>query len=464
MDNNTNEQSTNEQDTTDRLLAGQKKKNGDRYIPIVGIGASAGGLDAFKNFFKAMPPDTGMAFVLIQHLDPTHESMMVDLLSRHTDMKVVQVEDRMPVKPNQVFMIPPNRDLTIHEGELFIAAPLQKRGLRLPIDLFFRSLAEDQREQAICIILSGTGSDGTLGLKAIKSYGGMVMAQDLKTAQYDGMPASAVATGAVDYVLPVEKMSAVLIKYVNHAYVSGLKDTEQYKYDGGQDMSNILAILHAQIGHNFHYYKRNTLMRRVQRRMGLKQLDKMTDYVRFLRNTPNETKELFKDMLIGVTGFFRDIDPWVILAEEVILPMIKKQKSGTPLRIWIPGCSSGEEAYTLAIMFIEGYKKNDQDINFQIFATDIDITALEHARAGRYPESVASDLTTNRLKEYFVKEDGFYHVSSLLRDNIVFSQQNLISDPPFSKLDLITCRNLLIYLESKIQSKVMELFGPVRRI
>lgn len=428
------------------------------HIPVVGIGASAGGLDAFKQFFEAMPSNTGMAFVLVQHLDPTHKSLMVDLLSRQTKMKVVQIEDQMGVKANQVYMIPPNRDLSIRNGELYLSEPIQRRGLRLPIDFFFTSLAEDQRERSICIILSGTGSDGTLGLKAIKSYGGMVMAQTPKTAQHEGMPVSAISTGAVDYVLPVADMPGTLIKYVQHAYVRGRFGTDQLNNYGGQDMNTILAIMHAQLGHNFHYYKKNTLFRRVQRRMGLKQFEEMGEYIVYLRSNPDETMELFKDMLIGVTGFFRDKETWQILEDAVISPLVKKRESDTPLRIWVPGCASGEEAYSMAILLIENYEKWHKRADFHIFATDIDTCALEYARHGRYPESIATDLSAARLKAFFVKKDGFYRVSPKVRDHIVFSVQNLITDPPFSKLDIISCRNLLIYLEADIQSKIIELF------
>jgi len=432
--------------------------NRTQHIPVVGIGASAGGLDAFKTLFEAMPADTGMAFVLIQHLDPTHESLMVDLLSRHTTMNVVQVEDRMQVIENHVYMIPPNRDLAIHNGELYLTAPAQRRGMRMPIDFFFRSLAEDQRERAICIILSGTGSDGTLGLKAIKSYGGMVMAQSPKTAQYDGMPVSAISTGTVDYVLPVKEMPEALSKYIQHSYVRGRFGMDGSSQEGGQDMNSVLAIMHAQLGYNFHHYKKNTMIRRIQRRMGLKQLEKMGDYVDFLRNNPSETKELFKDMLIGVTGFFRESESWQELDEKVIGPLVQSKKGDMPLRVWIPGCATGEEAYTLAILFLENFQKQNMNPEFQIFATDIDNDALERARVGRYPVSIASEISTSRLREYFVKEDEFFQVSSRLRDTIVFSEQNLISDPPFSKLDLISCRNLLIYLGAEIQSKIIELF------
>jgi len=429
-----------------------------KQIPIVGVGASAGGLAAFKDFFNSMPSQTGMAFVLVQHLDPTHESLMVDLLSRHTKMKVIQVEDHMQVEPNHVYMIPPNWDLAIQSGALRLIKPQQRRGMRMPIDFFFNSLAEDQRERAICIILSGTGSDGTMGLKAVKSYGGMVMVQQPEEAQYDGMPSSAIATGVVDYTLPAQEMSNILVNYIKHSYIRGHFGTEPVEISEPDDFNAILAIMHAQIGHNFHYYKKNTLIRRIKRRMGLKQLERMGDYVSYLRNSIEETKELFKDCLIGVTGFFREQESWEVLDRAVLKVLVESRASGQSIRIWVPGCSSGEEAYTISILLHEKFGSMNMHPHFNIFATDIDSNALEFARIGRYPESIASNLSEGLLEKYFKKKDGFYQVLNNLRENIVFSAQNLISDPPFSKLDLITCRNLLIYLESEIQQKVIELF------
>ncbi|MBM9520376.1 PAS domain-containing protein [Desulforhopalus vacuolatus] len=444
---------------TGEIMDDNSSQSTQQHIPIVGIGASAGGLDAFKQLFEAMPSDTGMAFVLIQHLDPTHKSLMVDLLSRHTAMKVVQVENRMPVESNYVYMIPPNYDLAIRNGELYITPPAQKRGLRMPINFFFSSLAEDQRERAVCIILSGTGSDGTLGLKAIKSYGGMAMAQSPNTAQYDGMPVSAISTGAVDYVLPVNEMPEAILKYINHSYVRGRwPGTDMTNDTNNQDLNNVLAILHAQLGHNFHHYKKNTLTRRVQRRMGLKQIERMLDYVTFLRDNPAEIEELFNDMLIGVTHFFRDRECWELLDEILITSLVRQSSPETSLRVWVAGCSTGEEAYTMAMLLMENFNKLNKKANFQVFATDIDIKALEHARSGRYPQSIATDLSPDRLNRFFVNKDDYYYVSKQLRDKIIFSEQNLISDPPFSKLDLISCRNLLIYLEAEVQDKVIELF------
>jgi two-component system CheB/CheR fusion protein len=427
-------------------------------IPVVGIGASAGGLSAFTSFFEAIPPETGMAFVLIQHLDPNHPSLMVDLLSKHTQMKVVQVEDKMKIEANHVYMIPPNWSLAVENGVLHLTQPTLRRGMRMPINFFFNSLAEDQHEQAICIILSGTGSDGTLGLKSVKSYGGMVMVQEPEEAQYDGMPVSAIHTGVVDYTLPISQMVEALLNYIKHSYVRGRFGTEPVEPFEPDHFNDVISIMHAQLGHSFLHYKKNTLIRRIKRRMVLKQLENMDDYVHYLRQSPEETNELFKDMLIGVTKFFREPESWDFLDKEVLDPLVKSKSITDTVRIWVPGCSSGEEAYTIAMLLHEQLDAMEAKATFIIFATDIDTNALEVARTGRYPQSVAEDIPEALLNKYFKKEDDFYLVSNRLRENIVFSAQNLISDPPFSKLDLITCRNLLIYLEADIQTKVIELF------
>lgn len=441
--------------------AGKPTRRVDRknilQIPVVGVGASAGGLEAFKQLFATMPVDTGMAFVLVQHLDPTHESMMVDLLNRYTDMKVIQVEEKMKIEPNQVYMIPINKDMAVHNGEFYLTAPALPRGIRMPIDFFLRSLAEDKQELAICIILSGTGSDGTLGLKAVKGYGGMAMVQEPFDAQYDGMPTSAISTGIVDYVLPVSEIPTALEKYAHHSYVRGFFGIESV--DGAtekSDLTTILSILHSQLGHNFHHYKKNTLLRRIQRRMSLKQLVSMKIYADVLRNNKEETNELFKDMLIGVTGFFREAQAWADLEKLFISKALNNPRVDIPFRVWVSGCASGEEAYTIAMVIMDHIPENNSR-DFQIFATDIDKNALEIARTGRYPETIAAEVSPGRLNKYFRKEDEFYQITNLVRDHIVFSEQNLISDPPFSKLDLIICRNLLIYLETEVQSKVFEL-------
>lgn len=424
----------------------------EKKFPVVGVGASAGGLSAFKEFFKKMPANTGMAFVLIQHLDPTHESLMVDLLSSHTKMEVIQAGDDMEVQPNRIYMIPPNSYLAINNNRLKLHAPEQRRGLRTPIDFFFNSLAEDQRENAICIILSGTGTDGTSGLKAVKDNGGIVIVQLPEEAQYDGMPSSAVATGFADFILPAGDIYEVLIGCTKHYCTNGLSEINSI-----DDFNNILAIMNVQLGYNFHYYKKNMLIRRIKRRMGLRQLEHMKDYVSILQNNIGETKELYKDCLIGVTGFFREPESWQAL-EELVLGSLLKSGKNQGLRIWIPGCSSGEEAYTLSILLKEVYSSLKIEPAFNIFATDIDTGALEFARRGKYPENIRAVVSENLLNKYFIKENEFYQASDMLRENLVFSVQNIITDPPFSKLDLISCRNLLIYLEPRIQQKVIELF------
>jgi len=405
-----------------------------------------------------MPAESGMAFVLIQHLDPTHESLMVDLLSRQTQMKVIQVEDHMEVEANHVYMIPPNLDLAIQNGELLLTTPVQRRGMRMPIDFFFKSLAQDQKEKAICIILSGTGSDGTAGLKAVKAYGGIVVAQSPEEAQYDGMPSSAIATGVVDHVIPVNEMPERLLSYIQHSYVRGYFGTEPIEINEPDAFNNILAILHAQLGHDFRYYKKSTVIRRIKRRLSLHQLDLLRDYVTYLRQNADETRELFKDLLIGVTGFFREKEPWELLDEIAISALVKAPHDEKPIRVWVPGCASGEEAYTIAIILHEKSAELNLRSEFQIFATDIDANALDFARAGRYPESISSDIPKPLLDKYFKRDDGFYHVTNKLREDIVFSSQNLISDPPFSKLDLISCRNLLIYIDASIQEMIIQLF------
>jgi len=426
-------------------------------FPVVGIGASAGGLDAFKQFFNAMPADSGMAFVLIQHLDPTHESLMVDLLSRYTRMKVTQVEDRMPVQADCVYMIPPNKSLAISDGVLQLTDPVMRRGMRMPIDFFFRSLAEGQREKAICIVLSGTGSDGTLGLQAIKANGGMTMAQEPATAQYDGMPRSAEATGMVDYLLPIEKMPEALLKYVRHFYIQAREPRAPVATEP-DNLQSVLAVLRAHTKHDFRCYKKGTLRRRIERRMGLNHVEHMADYLALIRESPGEATLLFKDLLIGVTGFFREPEAFKVLEQEVVPKLVSEKADGAALRVWVPGCASGEEPYSIAMLLIEQLQVARRSLDLQLFATDIDQDALEFARTAIYPESIGADVAPERLQRFFGKEGESYRVGKQVRESVVFAVQNLILDPPFSKLDLISCRNLLIYLEPEVQKKLMAIF------
>jgi two-component system CheB/CheR fusion protein len=427
-------------------------------VSIVGIGASAGGLEAFKEFFSAMPANAGMAFVLIQHLDPAHESLTADLLARHTEMTVVQVEDRMPVEANFVYAIPPNTYLTISDNVLHLAAPVRRRGMRMPIDGFFQSLAEDQQEKAIGVILSGTGSDGTLGLGAVKGHGGMTMAQAPETAPFDSMPRSAIATGLVDYVSPIGEMPEIIVKYVRHPYVMDSRRPDALTGQVSDQLNAILAVLHNRTAYDFQCYKKGTLVRGVGRRMGLNHIEQVADYLGLLREDAAESTELVKDLLISVTSFFREPGAFKVLEKQVIPKLIQGRGAGAPIRAWVPGCATGEEAYSIAMLLIEQMQAAGRTHAVQVFATDIDGGALEAARAGIYPVNAVADVSPERLQRFFGKQDKSYQVHKQVRESVVFAAQNLISHPPFSKLDLISCRNLLIYLEPDVQSKVIRLF------
>ena len=426
-------------------------------FPIVGMGASAGGLEAFELFFANMPSDSGMAFVLAPHLDPTHKSMMVDLLKRCTEMEVLEVGDGMEVQVNHLYVIPPNKDMVIMNGTLQLMELTEPCGLRLPIDFFLRSLAADQGEKAICIILSGTGTSGTLGLKAIKGEGGMVMVQTPESAKYDGMPRSAINTGLADYVLPAEEMPQQLINYVRHSYIRDEK--EQDSTDKKTDsLQNIFTLLRSQTGHDFSLYKPNTIKRRIERRMVLRQIKSLPDYVHYLQQNAHEVGMLFKELLIGVTNFFRDPKAFEVLKKEALPHLLENKPPDSPVRIWVPGCSTGEEAYSIAIILREYMDEAGRDFRVQIFATDIDDSAIEIARAGVYPESIAADVSKERLMRSFTKEGNTYKIRTEIREMIVFALQDIIKDPPFSKLDLISCRNLLIYFSAELQKKVLPLF------
>ncbi len=432
---------------------GSRKQDLASPIPVVGIGASAGGLEAFKTFFEKMPSDSGMAFVLIPHLDPLHKSLMDDIVGRHTAMPTVQVDKRMTIAPNHVYIVPPNRNLTIEKGQLVPHAITRTRGINLPVDFFFRSLAAHQNKRAIGVILSGTMSDGATGLKEIKARGGLVIAQTPATAEHDGMPRSAINTGMVDLALPIEEMPDAIVKFITHPYIhrdARVRDEEQ--------LNQVLAVIHARSRNDFRWYKRNTLIRRTERRMGLRQVEKMADYVEILKNEPRETDALLKDLLIGVTDFFREEQVWKKVGADILPPLVNQTDPAAPLRIWIPGCSTGEEAYTMAILVREAFEKRNWKCNAQIFATDIDGDAIAAARLGVYPESVAGHVSSQYLKRYFVHEKQGWRVTGKIRESVVFAVQNLLGDAPFSNLDLISCRNLLIYLEKAIQKKVIELF------
>ncbi|TKB28197.1 chemotaxis protein CheR [Desulfopila sp. IMCC35006] len=434
----------------------------ENIFPIVGIGASAGGLAAFEAFFSGMPTQTdpGMAFVLVQHLAPDHKSILTGLIQRYTRMQVFEVEDGMVVKPNCAYIIPPGRDMAFLNGSLQLLEPSAPRGQRLPIDFFFRSLAQDQRERAICIVLSGTGSDGTLGVRAIKGEGGMVMVQSPDTTEYDGMPCSAIATGLVDYQLAPAEMPAQLMAYAAHAFGRSHQGTIVPAAMAENSLKKIFILLRAQTGHDFSHYKPSTINRRIERRMAVNQIEALTDYIKFMQKTPAEVEALFRDLLIGVTNFFRDPEIFKIVEDKIIPQLFIGKSPGSAIRVWSPGCSTGEEAYSIAILLQERLEAMKKNFKVQVFATDLDAQAIATARTGLYPASISSDLSPERLARFFVSEaDGSgYRIAKGIRDMLVFSEQNLIKDPPFSRLDLISCRNLLIYMSSNLQKKLIPLF------
>ncbi len=429
-------------------------RHGLTVFPIVGIGASAGGLDAFKKFFSGVPAESGMGFVLIQHLDPTRESLTADLVGTYTPMHVVQAGDGMRVEANRVYVIPPNAYLSIHDRTLHLRPPTAPRSLRMAIDFFLRSLAEDQGENAIGVILSGSGADGSLGLKEIKGAGGMTMAQDPQSAQHDGMPRSAIASGCADYVLPAEQMAGAMLAYVQHAEVAAttMAVLPEKAPDG---LAAVLETLRDCTKFDFSGYKKGTLRRRIQRRMSLRHLHELPSYVEVLRNDPAEASALFKDLLINVTSFFREPEAWKILQERVVRRLIAAKDAGAPLRVWIPACATGEEAYSIAIVAVEELKAAGKDCHLQVFASDVDTEALATARAGIYPEGIAAHVSPERLSRFFIKDEHSYQVRKELRDAVVFAQQSLVSDPPFSRIDVISCRNLFIYLEPSVQKQLI---------
>ena len=419
---------------------------------IVAIGASAGGLDACRIVLDALPPDAGLAFILVQHLDPTHESMLVELLAGHTSMKVCQAADGMKIEREHLYVIPPGAYLSVKAGALRLSQPQERHGARLPFDFLLHSLAEEFSARAICVVLSGTGADGSSGLKAVKEKGGLVIAQDPEEAGYDGMPRSAILTGAVDLVLPAAKIPEAILKY----------DARAARHAPAQEpardwLAQIIDLLRTRTAHDFRLYKQGTLQRRIERRMAL-ETDDMELYLQRLRDDPNELDLLAKDLLINVTSFFRDPTVFDFLAEKVIPGLVADQPADQPLRIWIAGCSSGEETYSLAMLFREAIAAADKNVKLQVFASDIDADAVAQAREGLYPASIEADVSAERLARFFVKEERGYRISPELRADVVFTVQDVLADPPFSRLDFVSCRNLLIYLGPEAQAKVMALF------
>lgn len=428
-------------------------------FPIIGIGASAGGLEALEQFLARVPAGSGMAFVIVQHLDPVRKGIMPELLQRSTGMKVAQVKDRTQVKPNCVYVIPPNKDMSILHGVLHLLAPASPRGLRLPIDFFFRSMAQDQREHSIGVILSGMGSDGTLGLRAIKEAAGLGLVQEPATAKFDGMPRSAVDAGLADITAPAGELPEKILSFLRRTPL--IAPSETALEDKTQNvLEKVVILLRTHTGHDFSLYKRNTLYRRIERRMGIHQITKMTAYVRYLQENSQELDLLFKELLIGVTNFFRDPAAWDLLRDEILPELLINRSQGQALRAWVPGCSTGEEAYSLAMIFKEAVEKLRPGQNFalQIFATDLDQDAIAKARQGSFASNIADDVPDERLKRFFIKNDRGYQVRKEIREMVIFASQNLIMDPPFTRLDILCCRNLLIYLTAEVQKKLIPLF------
>ncbi len=421
---------------------------------IVAIGASAGGLEALQEFFKAVPLDTGLAFVVIQHLSPDYKSLMDELLARQTKLRICVINDAMPVESNTVYLIPPRQDLVLFHNQLVLREQGHTRGVHLPVDVFFSSLAQEKGRAAIGVILSGTGSDGTLGTRAIKEAGGIVMAQDESTAKFNGMPRSAIATGLIDYILPPSQMPEALVQYVQHPFVKKASRLEAALTRNSNPLTQAILILRDFSGVDFSLYKETTLIRRLERRVSINHFDSLETYLAYLKESEKEKQTLFREMFIGVTRFFRDQEAFVSL-EKNVFPELLQKKS---LRIWSAGCSTGEEVYSLAILLLQTMEQQKRTVDIKIFATDIDRHALDIASRGFYSDSIAADVPPAMLLRWFDKTQDGYLISDAVRKLVVFASHNLLKDPPFSKIDLLVCRNLFIYFKPEVQNR---LFGSI---
>jgi two-component system CheB/CheR fusion protein len=408
-----------------------------------------------EQFFRHAQVDSGMAFVLVQHLDPSHASLLTEILQRTTTMKVVEAQDQISVAPNCVYVIPPNRDMAIFHGKLQLSIPSEPRGQRLPIDAFLRSLAEDRQEQAIGIILSGTGTDGTLGCRAILGVGGVTLVQEPTTAKYDGMPTSVIQAGYATHVLPVDKMPEALLADT-HSFTIQTEVSPAAKTASG--INRILMQLRSSTGHDFSHYKKSTIGRRIERRMSQHSINDTDVYARYLKENPAEVQTLFKELLINVTSFFRDVEAFAVLENEILPRLCKDKPDDYLFRVWVAGCATGEEAYSIAILLRELLDQAHQEFKVQIYSTDLADDAIAIARAGIYPPNIAQDVTPERLRRFFVKEDAGYRVKKEIREMVVFAIQNVIKDPPFTRLDLLSCRNLMIYLEGELQHRLIPTF------
>lgn len=426
-------------------------------FPIVGIGASAGGLEALQEFFDNMIPDPGAAFVVIQHLSPDYKSFMGELLGRHTTIPIQVVRDKTKIEINHIYLIPPKMNMTIRGGVLYLKE-IVGRSLNLPIDIFFRSLAEDQQSNAVGIIMSGTGSDGTLGIRAIKEFGGMTMVQDDQTAKFDGMPRSSISTGMVDLVLSPDDLAKELANYIKHPIINHTSPVEDQLMQNQSLYSKIIAILHEAKNVDFSTYKQNTIVRRLEKRISINRFVKVIDYVSYLATTPKEINALFNDLLIGVTRFFRDEKAFDILADSILPTIFEKHTDKSEIRVWVPGCSTGEEAYTIAILIKDYMLRNSILNDIKIFATDIDEDSLNFASSGFYPNNISADVPPKYLAKFFTRHDNGYQINDSIRRMIIFARHNVIDEPPFSKLDMVSCRNLLIYIDLETQLQILSTF------
>lgn len=425
--------------------------------PVIGIGASAGGIEALIGLFETMPPDCGMAFLVVMHLDPTRESALAEVLSQHCALTVSEATNGEAIEANHIYVIPPAASLTVDDGHLLIAEPVERRGARYPIDRLFESLARGRRERAICIVLSGSGSDGTQGLKEVKEQGGCILVQEPMTARFDAMPTSAIAAKLADHILPPQDMPDVLLRYTRHAYAEG-RELALVPRSGDGSIDPVLTLLRNRAGHDFRLYKRSMLTRRIHRRMGLCNLDTVEDYLGYLGKQAGEVEALARDLMINVTGFYRDPDAWAALDEMVLGPLVEGRDDGAAIRFWVPACATGEEAYTLAMLLVGRAEAAKKQFDIKIFATDGREDNLTVARAGTYTEAAAAPIPRPLLDRHFNKmNDGTFRVAEDLRSLVVFAAHNLLRDPPFSRIDLITCRNLLIYLEPVAQKRALAL-------
>ncbi len=442
---------------TDEDISVAGKEEAGAPLLIVGMGASAGGLEALQEFFGRMPENSGLAFVVIQHLSPDYKSLMAEILGKHTGMKVIQAENDMPVQPNVVFLIPPGKNMTIRNGRLLLVEQVHG-AVNHPIDVFLTSLAEDRRELALAVVFSGTGSDGTGGIKAIKEHGGLVFVQDPQSARFDGMPKSAIGTGLADFILPPADIAAELLNFSHYPVITESAGNDVFLSEDEDTLARIYMLLKRASGIDFTHYKRNTVLRRIERRMVVTHSSSPADFVRLLEENPAEASQLVKDILIGVTRFFRDAEFFEKLKETAITAIVEQSSEDSPVRVWSAGCSTGEEAYSLAILFREVLEERHLRRDIKIFATDVDTRSIEQAGKGLFPESIADDVSPERLARFFVRRNDQYQVCKDVRKMIIFAPHNMLSDPPFGRLSLISCRNVLIYFQPVLQKGLFSIF------